>query len=454
MHEAAKEKRTNTIVHPRYGCAIGAVYSVAAIPGAVPLANCGPGCASKQFNFLSKGNGFQGAAGAGGGAMPSVNVGENEIVFGGAKKLDELIQSSLRIMQGELFVVLTGCSGELVGDDVGSVVRKYRQAGKPVIYANVAGFKGNNLVGHEVVLREIIDQFVGQFVGNSKVKKQKNLINLFFEIPYFNTNWRGDFIEMKRILEGAGLRVNVLFGSESGGVEEWKNIPKAQFNLVVSPWVGLAAAAHLEKKYRQPYLHVPVIPVGEEATSAFIREVVAFAGINPQKSEAFIEDEARRYYYFLEHFSEFFSEYWFGLPSKFAVASDSATNIALTKFLADQIGAIPVKQIVTDNPPEKYREAISRLYQNLSDGVSAYVEFIEDGYLIEKEIGNADFSASIPLIFGSSWEMDVAEKLKGLLVRVGAPDTEEVVLNRSYIGYKGALTLLETIYTTVVGRKQ
>jgi nitrogenase molybdenum-iron protein beta chain len=448
MRETARI--TNTIVHPRCGCALGAVYSVAAIPGGVPLANCGPGCAAKQYGLLSGINGHQGANGAGGGAMPSVNAGENEIVFGGAKKLDDLIASSLRVMKGDLFVVVTGCTGELVGDDVRAVIRKYRQAGKPVICADAAGFRGNNLIGHEIVVREIIDQFVGDYKG----RKKKNLVNLFFEVPYFHTNWRGDFIEMKRILEGAGFKVNVLFGSESKGVSEWKDIPKARFNLVVSPWVGLTVAEHLKEKYRQPYLHVPVAPVGEEAASAFIRETVAFAGMDPRQSEAFIEEEARRYYYFLEHFSEFFADYWFGLPAKFAVASDAAVNIALTKFLADQMGVIPVKQIVTDDPPEKYREGIRGLYKNLSDGVSVDVDFIEDGYFIEKEIENADFSASVPLILGSSWEAEAAAKLKGVLVRVGAPDADEVVLNRAYVGYRGALSFLETVYSAAVSRKR
>jgi nitrogenase molybdenum-iron protein beta chain len=440
-------ERTNTIVHPRYGCAIGAVYSVVAIPGGVPIANCGPGCASKQFSLLSGANGYQGTNGAGAGAMPSANVGENEVVFGGTKKLDALVKSALRIMKGDLFVVVTGCSGELVGDDVGSVVRGYQRAGKPVVFADAAGFKGSNVIGHEIVMRAIIDQFVGRYEG----KKQKGLLNLFFEVPYFNTNWRGDFIEMKRILEGAGLRVNVLFGPESRGTAEWKDIPKAQFNLVVSPWVGLGTAEHLKAKYNQPYLHVPIVPVGEEATTAFIREVVGFAGADPRKSEAFIKEEARLYYYFLEHFAEFFSEFWFGLPSRFAVAADASTNLALTKFLADQMGVIPVKQIVTDNPPEKFREGIRRLCENITEGVSAEVDFIEDGYVIEREIKNADFGGAVPLILGSSWETDIAAELKGLLVRVGVPNTEEVVINRSFIGYRGALTFMEKVYSAAVG---
>ncbi len=449
MSVQAKNKKGNTIVHPRYGCAIGAVNSVAAIPRGIPIANCGPGCADKQYFMLSFSNGYQGAGYSGGGALPSVNVGENEIVFGGEKKLNDLIKSSLKIMDGDLFVVLTGCAGELIGDDVSSVVKPYQEKGYPIVVADTAGFKGNNLIGHEIVVNAIIDQYVGDYKG----RKQKGLINLWFEVPYFNTNWRGDYIELKRILEGAGFKVNVLFGSESKGIEEWKEIPEAQFNLVVSPWVGLNIVKHLEEKYGQPYLHIPIIPIGEEDTTDFIRKVVAFANINSEKSEAFIRQEATRYYYFLEHFSEFFSEYWFGLPAKFATVGDAAYNIALTKFLSTQLGLIPVRQIITDNTPEKYREDIRELYRNLDKDVSVEVKFIEDGYLVEQEVKDTDYGSSVPLILGSSWESDVVSDLKGLLIEVSTPSTSEVVLDRTYIGYKGALRLIERIYSATVGSK-
>ena len=285
------------------------------------------------------------------------------------------------------------------------------------------------------------------------MRKRKRLINLWFEAPYFNTFWRGDYTEIKRILISSGFDVNIFFGSESAGVSEWKDIPKAAFNLVVSPWMGLNIAKHLKEKYNQPYLHIPIIPIGEEATTAFLRKVVEFAGIDPASSERFILQESHRYYYYLEHFSNFFSEYHFKLPTSFAAIGDAAYNLAVTTFLVDQIGLVPVKQIITDNTPNEYREQISELYHHLSEGVDAEIEFIEDGYIAEKEIENADFGTGTPLILGSSWEQDVAEKIGGILVEIGTIATEEVVLNRSYVGYNGALSLLEKIYTVSVGGK-
>lgn len=442
-------KKTNSITQVRYGCAIGAVCSVSAIPRVIPITHCGPGCVNKQYGAITATNGTQGTGYGGGAVVPSVNATEKEVVFGGVDRLRELIESSIKILDADLFVVLTGCFSDLVGDDIGSVVSEFQDKGVPIVYAETGGFKGNNFTGHELVTRAIIDQYVGDYDG----PKTKGLVNVWSLLPYHNTFWRGDLTEIKRILEGAGLKVNILYGVESKGVKEWKDIPKAQFNLVLSPWLGLQTAEYLEKKYDQPYLHIPAIPIGEEETSAFLRKVVDFAGISTNKAEKFIKRESERYYYYLEHFADFYAEYWWGLPSKFATVGDSAYNLAITRFLVNQLGLIPVKQIITENPPLEYRKLINEQYRHLSDDVSVEAEFEEDGFLIQESLRSTDFGAGTPTLFATSWEKDTAKELKGYLIEIGFPLTSEVILSRTYVGYQGALTLLEKIYSKIVNSR-
>ncbi|MDP4178281.1 MAG: nitrogenase component 1 [Bacillota bacterium] len=434
-------EKTNSINGPRYGCALGAFHSVVAIPGAVPITHCGPGCVDKQQTSFALSNGCQGASGS---VIPSVNAGENEVVFGGENKLRNLIKGTLKILKGDLFVVLSGCIGELVGDDVAAVVGEFQKKDVPIVYAETGGFKGNNLIGHEIVVKAIIDQFVGDYYG----EKTKGTVNVWSDIPYFNTFWRGDLIEIKRLLEGIGLKVNILFGYESKGVREWKNIPKAEFNLVISPWVGLSIAQHLEQKYNQPFLHIPVPPIGGEATSAFLRKVAEFSSTNLKKAEKFIKTEEKKYYSFIENFSEFYSESFYGLPAKYVVIGDSLYNLALHNFLSNQMGLIPTKQIITDNPPDKYKPLIIKENNNIQNDFATELEFIEDGYTVINKIKEIDFSGQLPLILGTSWEKSVSRELNAVLVQTSFPVSSEVVLTRSYIGYKGALELIEKIYST------
>ncbi|MDR0676000.1 MAG: hydrogenase [Elusimicrobiota bacterium] len=439
-------KRTNSINQTRYGCTLGALSSVSAIPRVVPIAHCGPGCVDKQFMSICFYNGFQGGGYSGGAVPPSVNAGEREVVFGGNERLEELIKASIKIMDADLFVVLTGCIGELVGDDVASVVSKFQNKGVKIVYAETGGFKGNNFTGHELVSRAIIDQFVGNYNG----KKDEKLVNLWSLLPYQNTFWRGDLVEIKRVLEGIGLKVNVLYGHESKGIKDWQKIPEARFNIVLSPWLGLETAKHLKEKYNQPFLHIPVIPIGAKETGKFLRKVADFAELDKNKVEKFIKQEEKVYYYYLEQFADFYSEYWWGLPGKFAVVGDASYALAVSKFAVEQLGLIPVTSIVTDNPPDKYREIIANEFKNIAEDVTIEVEFAEDGYVIGKILENSDFGIKPPIIFGTTWERDIAKKLKGSIIEIGFPASYEVVISKSYVGYIGALTLLEKIYTTAI----
>jgi nitrogenase molybdenum-iron protein beta chain len=423
------------------------MHTVTAIPRVIPIVHCGPGCADKQYVNLSFYNGFQGSGYGGGAAIPSTNATEREVVFGGVERLRELIVASRKILDADLFVVLTGCIPDLVGDDVASVVGEFRDDGQtPVIYAETGGFRGNNFTGHELVARAIIDQFVGPYDG----PRNPRLVNVWAHLPYHNSFWRGDLTEIKRILEGIGLEVNILFGHESQGVSEWKRVPEAAFNLVLSPWLGLRTALHLEKKYGQPYLHLATLPIGSKETSRVLRAVGEFAGLPKEQVESFVAKEERSYYGYIQDFSDFFSEYWWGLPAKFAIVGDSAYALGQARFLVNQLGLIPVKVIVTENPPEELRGLIAEEFRRIADDVAIEVEFEEDSYRIHQTLRSSDFGHKPPIIFGSTWERDLAKELKGILIETAFPTSYEVVLSRAYIGYRGALTFLEKIYSTTV----
>lgn len=428
----------------RYGCSLGALASVIAIPGAIPITHCGPGCATKQFHALSGINGYQG----GEFHIPSSNLGNQEVIFGGADRLDELIASTLKVMEAELFVVQTGCIPGLVGDDVGSVVRRYQKRGVPIVVAETSGYRGNNFTGHETVIQAIIDQFI----GDTDVPQQHGLVNVWSLLPYQNPFWRGDLTEIRRMLEGIGLQVNILFGPASAGVAEWRAIPRAQFNLVLSPWLGLATAALLQDRFGQPVLHEPTIPIGAKATSAFLRRVVDFSGVNRARAEAFIAQEEKEHYIYLRDFACFYagSTSQYRLPSKAIVVSESAYNLAIASFLVEQLGLNPGPFVISENPPEAFREAIQTRYRALAEHAGTEAVFEQDGKCIHQLVRDVDFTGELPIVFGSTWEAALADEIGAPLVEIGYPCTDEVVLSRAYVGYRGALQLIERTYTTVV----
>lgn len=257
------------IEQPRFSCALAAQTTVLAIPRALPIVHAGPGCASKTFLTLSQCAGNQGEGFGGGGQISSTNTGTKEVVFGGENKLRTLTENAFKVLDADLFVLLSGCTSGIIGDDIVSIANEFREEGRPVVGAETSGFTGNNYQGHELVVNSIIEQFV----GNVTPKVQKGLVNVFSVVPNQDPFWRGDLEEIKRILTSIGLKVNILFGYESAGVFEWQNIPNAEFNILLSPWVGLKTVELLKKKYGTPFFHFPYLPVGGKATSLFLKNL-------------------------------------------------------------------------------------------------------------------------------------------------------------------------------------
>lgn len=93
----------------RYKCALGAMQTVQAITRAIPILHSGPGCAQK----LSDGTGSSGYFSPN--IFPCTSINEKDVVFGGVKKLHSTIDNALKVIDADLYVVLTGCIPEIVG---------------------------------------------------------------------------------------------------------------------------------------------------------------------------------------------------------------------------------------------------------------------------------------------------------------------------------------------------
>jgi len=151
------------IEQPRFSCALGAQQTVVAIKRGVPILHSGPGCSNKISSLIGQGEGY-----AGGNTIPCTNATETDVVFGGEKKLKDVIEGAFKVIDADLYVVLTGCTSDIVGDDVGSVTTEYQEKDKPIVYVETGGFKSNNYVSHSTVVNAIIDQYVDKFKNNRR----------------------------------------------------------------------------------------------------------------------------------------------------------------------------------------------------------------------------------------------------------------------------------------------
>jgi nitrogenase molybdenum-iron protein beta chain len=432
---------TKILDEPRYVCALGAMQTVQAISRAIPIIHAGPGCAGKLAGSLAGTTGDSGYLNPQ--TYPCTNIGETEIVFGGEGKLHDVIENALKVMDGDLFVVLSGCTTEIVGDDIDQVVSEFEDAEKPVISVATAGFKGTNIQGHEWVVNGIINQYLAR---RPKGEKITGLVNIWASVPSYDPHWLGNIRELENLVRELGLTPNSIFG-EFRGIENLNKVPLAEFNLLISPWVGLENVKLLEQKFGTPYLHYPVLPIGAHETSAFLRAVGNFAGIDVRHTDALIEKHEKEYYFYLERSVDIFFENRTA-SRMFTTVTDASNALAVSKFLVNDLGLMPNTQYITEGVPEEYQEKIVEYFKDFSYGIEANVVFSTDGYLIHKQIEQEDFSGA-PLIIGSIFEKKIARQLEGNFVCISVPIKEKVILHSTYVGYHGGLKLMEDIYTNV-----
>lgn len=429
-------------------CAIGAMQTVVAIPRAIPILHSGPGCGSMTSGFFERSRGY-----SGGSTAPCTNFTETDVVFGGENKLAGIIRNSYQILKSDLQVVLPGCTSAIVGDDVNRVVKEFADEGKPIVFANTPGFKYSNYEAHSEIVKAILTQYVERFVPADR-KKDKKLVNLFASIPYQDQFWKGNLEELKRLIEGLGLKVNILFGPLSKGVEEWKEIPRASFNILISPWFGLPIVQYLEEKHGQPFYQFPYLPIGGNETSRFLRELAAYAEslgaeLDIGQIEKFIKQEENIFYEEIDNLATFLLEFRYGLPSYMHIIHDASYVLGMTVFLLNETGLIPRELFITDNTPQEFHKKILETAAGFSAKRKINIAFQNDGGLVQAEIARTNHEGR-GLIIGSGWDKDLAKKKGCDFLSAALPSPYRLVMATGYAGYRGGLRLIEDIYNTAL----
>lgn len=427
---------------PRHVCSLGGLQTVLAIQRAVPILHSGPGCGQKLWGAVGIQNGGQGSGYIGGHTVPCTNTSEVDVVFGGEERLRNVIANALKVLDADFYAVLTGCTSDLVGDDVGQIVRTFQQAGHSIVWAETGGFKGTNFLGHELVLDAIVRQYL------KPAPVEPGLVNLWAVVPYQDAFWTGVYAELSSLLRRIGLTPNVIFGP-TGGKAALDRVPAAQFNLLVSPWVGLRTVKTLQEAFGTPFLHMPVLPIGPTETAKFLRKICEFARLDPKNVEEFIRGEEDRYYHFIERSAEVLLETRF-LPRHFTTISDSTYTVALSRFLVNDLGLIPDRQYIVDDTPLAHQSAVLELFRPVGEGIDAEVLFTPDAGLVQQEIRGTRFR-SRPLLLASSWERVLAKDINGYCLSVSMPISDRLVFDRHYVGFTGALRLVEDIYSVILG---
>lgn len=195
----------------------------------------------------------------------STDMQDDNIVFGGEKKLKQAIQEAYDIFHPKAIGVFSTCPVGLIGDDVHAVSREMKEKfGDCNVFGfSCEGYKGvSQSAGHHIANNQLFKHVVG--LKDEKPKGKYN-INLLGEY-----NIGGDGFEIDRLFKACGINVVCTFSGNST-IGAFERSHMADLNLVMCHRSINYMAEMMETKFGIPWIKINFI--GADSTAKALRKV-------------------------------------------------------------------------------------------------------------------------------------------------------------------------------------
>lgn len=440
----------NHIERPRFSCMLGGVLAtLSALPRTIPIIHGAQGCGGNLSSAYSLG-GYLGAGYCGNLGVPSSNIGESDIIFGGSDRLIREIKSTFEVMDGDLYVLTTTCMTDIIGDDVKGVLNEIGQRDKPVLYLETGGFKGNSYYGYSKLIEALFAQYIPR-----RDKKQKDLVNIIGLVPGYDPYFRGDLEEIKRILGLIGVEANT-FLTHDQTQENILKAGEASLNIVLSRVYGTEAAKIAKDTHGIDYL-ITDLPIGNLAAIDFVLQVSDKLGLDNKNVSQVLSEETDNYFKYVDRATDLIADTDF---QNYAVVIANATEaLPYAKYLDQEIGWITGYVFITDELFEEQKNVIRQAFDKIDFTETPRLVFETDTYRIQQYIlqNNPQFKSdtyyetfSPAFILGSTIDRKLAEVLNGNLLSISYPVINRIILAKGYAGFRGGLNLLEDLISTQI----
>jgi nitrogenase molybdenum-iron protein alpha chain len=198
----------------------------------------------------------------------STDMQEENIVFGGEKKLKEAIQEAYDIFHPKAIGVFATCPVGLIGDDIHAVAKEMKEK---FVNCNVFGFscegyKGvSQSAGHHIANNQIFKHVVG---NDDNAPRGKFKINLLGEY-----NIGGDAFVIEDLFKRIGITLVSTFSGNSS-MDHFARAHTADLNTIMCHRSINYVAEMLENKFGIPWIKVNFI--GAQATAKSLRKIAAY----------------------------------------------------------------------------------------------------------------------------------------------------------------------------------
>lgn len=429
---------SKSIERGRYGCNLhGAIQTITQIQGVVPIVHSTPGCGLQHDIAKKVGSAY--AAYVQGYEIPSSNVYEKQVIFGGTSRLREQIKNTVKVMKGDLYVTLSGCESEMVGDDSISMTQEIVDQGEKAINYKAPGFKGDQYIGYEGIVSTLIDKLPGVYENvTEEINDNRIQVNILGIIPVQDIYWQGNLDEIQRVLQSLGIEVNKLLGYRQS-INNWRRMNTANLNIVVSKW-GLEAAKKLKKLYHIPYIVVDNLGMGPDAMELLVDQIAKEIPIKVEIARDFFRKEKERFRYALKQITEYYYDYDF--QKSVVIVGDESTTIRYADFLTRYLGMEILAILITDFVGEETSQKPSEYLRSLAYGIYYKKDTREISQIIEE--------TNPELILGSSLEEGIARSLGAYHYTISYPAYNKVIISSCDVGYEGGIGLIENLSSVLL----
>ncbi|MEM7800016.1 MAG: chlorophyllide a reductase subunit Z [Chloroflexota bacterium] len=182
------------------------------------------------------------------------------------------------VLEGKQLIVVSTAESEMIGSDLSDLVTKLQPG---TTYFHSESLSDDEWVGRDRVLQWLWENYGAEAAADIEV--EKGLVNIIGP-TYGCFNSPSDLHEIKRMIEGAGGQVNLVFPIESK-LSDIANLAKAEVNVLLYKEFGHTLADTLG----QPWLHAPM---GIRGSVDFVEQLGELLGTASQ-AKAFIKEEKR-----------------------------------------------------------------------------------------------------------------------------------------------------------------
>ena len=192
---------------------------------------------------------------------------EDQIIFGGEKKLRQAVQEAYDIFKPKAIAILSTCPVGLIGDDVHAIAREMKgKLGINVMAFSCEGYKGvSQSAGHHIANNGVFKNIIGL---DDTPDEAEFTINILGEY-----NIGGDAWEIDSLLRKCGIHVTATLSGDVSYAQVAR-AHTAMLNTVMCHRSINYIAEMMEKKYGIPWFKVNFL--GADATAKSLRKIARY----------------------------------------------------------------------------------------------------------------------------------------------------------------------------------